>query len=209
MRGGCCPRGPACLPRVDRRDDGRMTRIVLLTFAAVAIPWAAVAAVASPPPLHFDRIAVDPPQLALDGPECRFSLLVSGQAADGRTVDLTRQAGYGSKNPAIVEIGPDAIAQSAGDGRTEIEVTVAGTKVLVPVRVTGATRPRTLHFENDILPILSRFGCNSSGCHGKAEGQNGFKLSVFAFDPRADRAALLDEGRGRRIFPPHRMKASS
>ncbi len=35
-------------------------------------------------------------------------------------------------------------------------------------------------FENDILPILSRYGCNSSGCHGKAEGQGGFKLSVFA-----------------------------
>src|SRR5262245_7902613 len=37
---------------------------------------------------------------------------------------------------------------------------------------------REFHFENDIEPILSRYGCNSSGCHGKAEGQNGFKLSV-------------------------------
>jgi len=58
-----------------------------------------------------------------------------------------------------------------------------------------------LHFENDILPILGRYGCNSSGCHGKAEGQGGFKLSVFAFDPEADYAALTKEGRGRRVFP--------
>jgi hypothetical protein len=56
-------------------------------------------------------------------------------------------------------------------------------------------------FENDIVPILSRFGCNSSGCHGKAEGQNGFKLSVFGFDPGADYDALTREGRGRRVFP--------
>ncbi|HEY2909747.1 MAG TPA: DUF1549 domain-containing protein [Gemmataceae bacterium] len=56
------------------------------------------------------------------------------------------------------------------------------------------------HFENDILPILGRHGCNSSGCHGKAEGQGGFKLSVFAFDPEADYAALTKEGRGRRVF---------
>jgi hypothetical protein len=60
---------------------------------------------------------------------------------------------------------------------------------------------RPLNFENDIVPILSRFGCNSSGCHGKAEGQNGFKLSVFGFDPPADYRALAVEGRGRRVFP--------
>lgn len=58
-----------------------------------------------------------------------------------------------------------------------------------------------LHFENDILPILGRHGCNSSGCHGKAEGQGGFKLSVLASDPEADYAALTKEGRGRRVFP--------
>ena len=60
---------------------------------------------------------------------------------------------------------------------------------------------RAFHFENDIIPILSRFGCNASGCHGKAEGQNGFKLSVFGFDPAADHRALTMEGRGRRVFP--------
>lgn len=57
------------------------------------------------------------------------------------------------------------------------------------------------NFENDIIPILTRFGCNTSGCHGKAEGQNGFKLSVFGFDPEGDYAAIVQEGRGRRVFP--------
>src|SRR5262249_14424681 len=56
------------------------------------------------------------------------------------------------------------------------------------------------NFENDIESLLSRFGCNSAGCHGKAEGQNGFKLSVFGFDPVADHAALTKEARGRRVF---------
>ena len=65
----------------------------------------------------------------------------------------------------------------------------------------SASRHRPLNFENDIVPILTKFGCNSSGCHGKAEGQNGFKLSVFGFDPRADHMAITSEGRGRRIFP--------
>jgi hypothetical protein len=60
---------------------------------------------------------------------------------------------------------------------------------------------RPFHFENDVSPVLSRYGCNSSGCHGKAEGQGGFKLSVFAFDPAADHAAVVKEGRGRRVVP--------
>lgn len=65
----------------------------------------------------------------------------------------------------------------------------------------NAAEPRTYNFENDIVPILSKFGCNTSGCHGKAEGQNGFKLSVFGFDPDQDYRALTMEGRGRRVFP--------
>jgi hypothetical protein len=52
------------------------------------------------------------------------------------------------------------------------------------------------------VPVLSKLGCNASGCHGKAGGQNGFNLSVFGFDPEADHIALTRESRGRRIFPP-------
>src|SRR6202011_5466999 len=69
------------------------------------------------------------------------------------------------------------------------------------VTVKGAGDVRRFNFENDVIPLFSRHGCNSSGCHGKAEGQNGFKLSVFGFDPPADFAALTKEDRGRRVFP--------
>ena len=71
---------------------------------------------------------------------------------------------------------------------------------IVPECAAGE-QPRPIHFENDVVPILSRYSCNASGCHGKAEGQNGFKLSVFGFDPSADYRALTGEGRGRRVFP--------
>jgi len=71
--------------------------------------------------------------------------------------------------------------------------------VVLPGSQAAAARP--LNFENDIVPILTRFGCNTSGCHGKAEGQNGFKLSVFGFDPLADHLAITSEARGRRVFP--------
>src|SRR5262249_24806969 len=58
-----------------------------------------------------------------------------------------------------------------------------------------------LHFAHEIVPLLTRFGCNAGGCHGKASGQNGFKLSLFGFDPTLDYEAIVREDRGRRVFP--------
>jgi hypothetical protein len=60
---------------------------------------------------------------------------------------------------------------------------------------------RPVDFANDIVPLLSRYGCNAGGCHGKASGQNGFKLSLFGFDPAFDYNAIVKEARGRRVFP--------
>ena len=56
-------------------------------------------------------------------------------------------------------------------------------------------------FELDIQPILTAYSCNSGPCHGKAPGQNGFKLSLLGFDPEFDFAALTTQSRGRRVFP--------
>jgi hypothetical protein len=61
--------------------------------------------------------------------------------------------------------------------------------------------PRPIHFEREIVPLLTRYGCNAGGCHGKASGQNGFKLSLFGFDRKFDYQAIVEEARGRRVFP--------
>ncbi len=56
-------------------------------------------------------------------------------------------------------------------------------------------------FVHDVLPMLARSGCMAGACHAKAEGQNGFKLSVFSYDPKSDYAEIVKEARGRRVFP--------
>jgi hypothetical protein len=71
--------------------------------------------------------------------------------------------------------------------------------LLIALAPNVARAAEPFHFENDILPVLGRYGCNSSGCHGKSDGQGGFKLSVFGSDPEADHAALTKEARGRRL----------
>ncbi|HVA44997.1 MAG TPA: DUF1549 domain-containing protein [Pirellulales bacterium] len=146
-------------------------------------------------------ITVDPPAVTLAGADARFTLLVEGRRADGRIVDLTRHARYRSLSPDVVEVSDQGVVYPRADGSGEVEIDVAGQKRLVLCHVTGSRQTPLYNFANDVVPLLSRFGCNSSGCHGKAEGQNGFKLSVFGFDPAADYRALTMEDRGRRVFP--------
>jgi Protein of unknown function (DUF1549)/Protein of unknown function (DUF1553)/Bacterial Ig-like domain (group 2) len=63
----------------------------------------------------------------------------------------------------------------------------------------GTSAAESPSFVNDVEPVLTRFGCNSGGCHGKLAGQNGFRLSLRGYAPEADHAALVTEEYGRRI----------
>ena len=56
-------------------------------------------------------------------------------------------------------------------------------------------------FDTEVVPLLTKLGCNSGGCHGKASGQNGFRLSLLGFEPKEDYEHLVKEARGRRLFP--------
>lgn len=147
------------------------------------------------------EVSVNPSTVPLVGPDAEFSLLVDGRDSVGRLSDLTHAAQYRSLAPDIVEVSSTGIVRGLADGTGAVEVEAAGQKRVVNCTVEAAQRRRNYNFANDIEPLLSRFGCNSSGCHGKAEGQNGFKLSVFGFDPAADYQALTMQDRGRRVFP--------
>ncbi|MBA4187075.1 MAG: hypothetical protein C0467_03570 [Planctomycetaceae bacterium] len=58
-------------------------------------------------------------------------------------------------------------------------------------------------FERDVMPVLSRAGCNSGACHGNLNGKGGFKLSLKGEDPTTDIAALTREMLARRTDPHH------
>jgi hypothetical protein len=166
--------------------------IALLTF--VSPPLAIAAEV--PPALR-----ILPPEIMFDSPESSEQLLVFGLASDGSQVDVTRQSAYSTSVAGIVEISPSGRVVPLHDGRTDVQVKFGEHAASVAVEVKGLTSPPPISFQRDVVPILSKAGCNSGGCHGKAEGQNGFKLSVFGFDAVADHRTIVLEGRGRRVFP--------
>jgi hypothetical protein len=61
-----------------------------------------------------------------------------------------------------------------------------------------ANEPK-IDFVSQVVPIFTKLGCNSGGCHGKAAGQNGFKLSLLGFEPHEDYDRIVKESRGRRV----------
>src|SRR5262245_32830804 len=115
--------------------------------------------------------------------------------------DLTRRANYSSSNTAVANVNTAGYVTPAGDGSATITATLGAARLAIPVKVTGFADGRPVDFRTEVQPLLSKFGCNAGGCHGKASGQNGFKLSLFGFDTDFDHAALTREARGRRVFP--------
>ena len=73
---------------------------------------------------------------------------------------------------------------------------------LFSLPAVAAEPERLVSFVNDVVPVLTKAGCNTGVCHAKAGGgQNGFQLSLLGFEPREDYEHLVLEGRGRRLFP--------
>ncbi|NDH94888.1 MAG: hypothetical protein EBZ13_10245, partial [Planctomycetia bacterium] len=64
-------------------------------------------------------------------------------------------------------------------------------------RAEQAVRP--VSFNLDVIPILSKAGCNGGGCHGALAGKGGFRLSLFGYDPASDYLTITRDARGRRI----------
>jgi len=78
-------------------------------------------------------------------------------------------------------------------------VTVALLLALLGHRVAPASEDPGPSFRLDVMPILMRSGCNTGSCHGAARGKDGFRLSLFGFDPEADYQRITREISGRRI----------
>jgi hypothetical protein len=137
------------------------------------------------------------------GRDARVQLCVTGRYATGQERDLTRRVSYSVEPAGIVEIDATGLVTPRKDGAVRVRAAgPAGLAATVNLQVDGCTHQIPINFKNQIVPIFTKLGCNSGGCHGKASGQNGFKLSLLGFYPDDDYEFLVKEGRGRRVFPP-------
>lgn len=119
----------------------------------------------------------------------------------GKWADALQAVAISRDGKLIVTGGEEGVVRVVNsDGK--LLATLAGPPASEDLEPKNATGPEAVpSFVRDVLPVLAKSGCSAGACHAKADGQNGFKLSVFSYDPRADFAEIVKEARGRRVFP--------
>jgi hypothetical protein len=154
-----------------------------------------------PKPAEVQTLTVQPKEIALKGLDDANQLILTAALADGKMQDLTGDVTYTVADPKIARVTTTGRIVPLTNGSTEVSAAYGDKIVKVPVKTENCDVNLPINFGNQIVPIFTKLGCNSGGCHGKASGQNGFKLSLLGFEPEVDYSSLVKEARGRRVFP--------
>ncbi len=181
--------------RTQRTWKRGLAALVLMTLAVGAMAAGPTSAEES---AKIVSITVYPSAIKLNTSRDRQSLQVQSLQADGITRDVTDQVKFALANATIVRQEKNVFYPSA-DGKTDIKVQHAGHTVIVPVEVADAKADRAISFKMDVMPVFMKSGCNTGSCHGAARGKDGFRLSLFGYDPDGDHFRLTREISGRRI----------
>jgi hypothetical protein len=195
-----------------RKGVSQMKRLrIAMTFAAIAgLLLIGVRADAASPDFpglgergELTAIEFEPAgEPVLRGKNARRQLVVTGKHSSGQSHDLTHQATFAIDNPKILRVDSTGLVIPLADGEATITAREPGGKeTAIKLTVERCAEQLPVNFSNEIVPIFTKLGCNAGGCHGKSDGQNGFKLSLLGFYPDDDYEYLVKEDRGRRIFP--------
>ncbi len=148
--------------------------------------------------IEFDKSG----QPMLEGRNARKQLIVTGVYSSGQRHDLTHQVAFTSNQPKVLTIAKGGLVTPLTDGEATVSVKgPEGKSASIQLRTQRCNEELAVNFVDEVVPIFTRLGCNSGGCHGKSGGQNGFRLSLLGFYPQDDYDYLVHENRGRRIFP--------
>ena len=139
------------------------------------------------------RIEILPNNITILGPRYSQRVVVEGSFTDGHQEELTSLATLAVSNPKIAIVGKDNLTLPQSDGQTTISAAVGGHRATATINVKDFEQATTWSFRNDVLPVMTKMGCNSGPCHGAAAGKNGFKLTLRGYDPEVDYYTLTHQ----------------
>ena len=144
------------------------------------------------------KLTAYPGDVQLSTSRDRQSVIVQALYSNGLTRDVTSEAKYSLADPALAKLEAGALLP-VKDGSTELRIELEGKSIALPLVVKNAAVDRPVSFKLDVMPIFMKAGCNTGSCHGAARGKDGFRLSLFGFDPDGDYHRLTRELNGRRL----------
>ncbi|MBX9680735.1 MAG: DUF1553 domain-containing protein [Gemmataceae bacterium] len=144
-------------------------------------------------------IQVSPASIEMRHPRHQHSLQVMAATPDGFTLDLRGDAKFASANAKVATVDGQGTITPVADGETAISVTANGQTKTVAIKVKLPAAEPPTSFKHEVMPILSRAGCNMGACHGYSLGKNGFKLSLRGQDGAADYLSIARDSSARRV----------
>jgi hypothetical protein len=165
----------------------------LLLVSACVIFASAASADESPVTLR-----VFPSQISLTTARDSQSLVVQAEYSNGITREVTDKVEWKLDREDIVARDGNRLMPRA-EGAAKLTVTFASQAVEVPITVAQAAVDPPVSFKLDVMPVFMKAGCNAGSCHGAARGKDGFRLSLFGFDPDGDYYRLTREQPERRL----------
>lgn len=144
------------------------------------------------------QLSVYPPSILLGSARDHQSFVAIIRKESGVTVDVSRKANWSISDLEVAKLVANKVLPVA-DGKTTLVASFGGKTVRIPIEISGATRRPAISFSKDVVPVLTRSGCNTGSCHGASRGKDGFRLSLFGFDPAGDYYRITREIGVRRI----------
>ncbi|MDR3637702.1 MAG: DUF1549 and DUF1553 domain-containing protein [Isosphaeraceae bacterium] len=164
--------------------------LVITVLTGAAAPARAV---------ELTSLTIEPGDTVLNGRRAAAQLIATGHYADGSLRDLTHVAEWGSAAPAVVAVEAGGYVTPHGDGRAEVVARFGSVEARTTIEVRGTASAQPVRFEHEVLPALTKAGCNQGACHGTPTGKNGFRLILRGYDPELDFRTLTREADARRV----------
>lgn len=144
------------------------------------------------------KVTVAPPRVTLSGRGTSQRFMVFGHYSNGKVRDLTSAAKVSKTGQAGFRILGGRI-EGLANGQGRLVAEVGGRKGAMAVTVQDINTNPEWSFANEIVPIFTKAGCNTGGCHGSPSGRGGFRLSLFGYEPDYDYDMITRDKNGARI----------
>lgn len=187
------------------RHDFSYSGRLLTALLAAAIGFSPIASAATPESTAAkadaakkSTFAVYPPEISLDSARDFQSFVAVFTREDGVTLDITDSVQWSIAGDAVAKIDGHQLLPTA-DGKAELLASYLGETQKIAVTVQNSATKFPISFEKDVVPALTRTGCNTGACHGAARGKDGFRISLFGYDPVGDYQRITREIGVRRI----------
>src|ERR1041385_2794488 len=143
------------------------------------------------------QLTVLPGSVTLSTPESREQLIAEATVGNHQE-DWTAKVKWASSDARVAAVDEKGFVTPVSDGEATI---TANGGASTKVRVTNSKATFTWSFRNNVIPVMTKVGCNQGACHGALAGKNGFKLTLRGYDPDVDYDTLTRQSLGRRVDP--------